>query len=105
MTARLSGAGPNGPARTSAGRRLVVCAWRNRPSLGAWALLLGIPGGVQVVVGWPWWQAAAVQWPLYAALWGAVTLADSRRLARGEQAGQAAGHQVPSSLSGGGETS
>jgi len=101
VTARPSGTASDGPARTPTGRRLAACAWGNRPSLGAWALLLGIPGGTQVVFGWPWWQAAAVQWALYAALWVAVTIADARQQAHDRQTG----HQVPSHLSGTGEES
>ncbi|MCP2337885.1 hypothetical protein [Actinomadura rupiterrae] len=75
-----------GPVRQVAGT-----AWQNRPSLGAWMFLLGAPGGAQLAFGCPWWVVAAVQWPLYAALWTAVVAADLRHH-RGE-------HHAPAVLS------
>ncbi|MQY07253.1 hypothetical protein [Actinomadura macrotermitis] len=76
------------PAGTSAVRRAVAYGWANRPSLGAWAFLLGVPGSTQVVFGQPWWLAAAVQWPLYALLWLVITVIDVRR----------SGHELPADL-------
>ncbi|MGK5558434.1 hypothetical protein ACSNOI_43215 [Actinomadura kijaniata] len=78
-----------------AARRVLACGWANRPSLGAWALLLGVPGAVQAGLGWSWWWAAAVQWPLYTVLWLTLTVLDIRQ--------QAAGHLAASRLHGPGK--
>jgi hypothetical protein len=92
------------PLPVPLGRRALAAGWGNRPSLGAWAMLLGLPGGTQLAFGCPWWWIAAVQWPAYAALWLALTIADTRHTARttaryrGRRPGR--GHRMSTVLSG-----
>ncbi|WP_067812314.1 hypothetical protein [Actinomadura kijaniata] len=51
---------------------------RNRPSLGAVAFLLAVPGAAHAVLSWPIWTVAAPLWGLYVALMLFVSITELR---------------------------
>ncbi|MBA8953947.1 hypothetical protein ACFQU9_44315 [Actinomadura namibiensis] len=60
-------------------RAVAVQMGRNRPSLGAVAFLLAVPGAAHAVLGWPIWTVAAPLWGLYVALMLFVSIAELRQ--------------------------
>ena len=88
MTGRTPSAAVGQPA--GRGRLLMSRLWANRPQAGTVACLLAVPGAANVVLGWPVWLTAAVQWSLWLLLMVTVSIAEVRRLRSGRMSGEEA---------------